>query len=169
MTAAAITATLAKRRTAYLDGIADAALADEDAKAEHDNKVAEAAKAARKHREELSLRRDKLVEDRLAALTEAENNCRAMIKAMGKVLSLGADASAVYNALGERPPPGLAGESAMRMLGEKLSAALKTITKNGARFGSLMLARTWRQATQSWTEESIAPVRRTETRSTDDV
>ncbi len=162
MTAAAITATLAKRRTAYLDGIADAALADEDAKAEHDNKVAEAAKAAGKHREELSRRRDKLVEDRLAALTEAENNCRAMIKAMGKVLQLGADASAVYNALGERPLPGLAGESCMRMLGEKLSAVLKPITKNGPRLGTLMLARTWRQPDQSWAEDTIARVGRTE-------
>ncbi len=85
-----------------------------------------------------------------------------MVASMSEVLSLGADASAVYNALGERPPPGLGGESAMRMLGERLSAGLKTITKNGPRFGTLMLARTWRQASQSWTEESIAPVRRTE-------
>ncbi len=124
--------------------------------------VEAAEEAERKRREELTAKRDKLVEERLEALTEAENNCRAMIKAMGNVLQLGADASAVYNALGERPPPGLAGESAMRMLGDRLSVALGTITKSAGRFGGMTLARSWRKSSQSWTEELIAPVRRTE-------
>ncbi len=155
-------ATLATRRREYLDGVADDALREQDEAAARRQAAAEAERVAKRRHAELSRRRDKLVQERLEALTEAENNCRAMIKAMGHVLQLGADASAVYNALGERPLPGLAGESCMRMLGEKLSAVLKPITKNGPRLGTLMLARTWRQPDQSWAEDTIARVGRTE-------
>ena len=161
-------ATLATRRAAVVERLADEVIAEEDEVERRRAEAAAAERAAEKQRLELSSRRDALAEERIEALTEAEKHCRAMIKAMGRVLQLGADAGGVYGALGERPPPGQACESAMRMLGERLSAALKTLTKNGSRFGSLMLARTWRQPDQSWTEEAITPVRRTEQENRED-
>ncbi len=162
-------ATLATRRREYLDSVADAALHEQDEAAARRKEAAEAERVAKRRHQELSRRRDSLVEERLGALTEAERNCRAMIKAMGRVLQFGAEAGAVYGTLGERSPPGLSGPSAERALGDRLSVALGTLTKSAGRFGGVTLARSWRKSSQSWTEESIAPVRRTETRNTDNV
>ena len=169
MTAAAMTAILEKRRTEVLAGIADERIAEADA-TEARRKESEAAAAAeRKRRAALKAKRDNLVEERLEALTEAEASCRSMVAAMHKVRSCGGELATVYVALGEHCPPGLAGESAMRSLGDKLSAALRSLANNGGRFGGVTLARSWRQPDQPWAEDAIARVGRTETRGTDNV
>lgn len=160
MTAA--TATLAKRRTAYLDNLADSALREEDEAVTRRQEAAEVERAAEKRRLEMSRRRDVLVQERLEALTEAETAGRKMVAAMHKVRSFGGELATIYVALGDQCPPGLAGESAMRSLGDKLSATLRPLANNGGRFGGVTLARTWRQPDQPWAEDAIARVGRTE-------
>ena len=161
--------TLAKRRTAYLHGVADAALAQEDEAERERAARAETEAAEAKRRAELTAKRDKLVEARLEALTAAEAACHEMIAAMGKVLSLGGELAAVYVALGEvRPRTGLSGGSAKDSLSVKLSATLRPLADKGGRFGNVVLARSWRQVDQPWSEEGVARLGRTEQEKIDD-
>ncbi len=153
------------RRREVLDRIADDVLAEEAETVRRRTEVEAAEEAERKRREELTAKRDKLVEERLEALSAAEASCRSMVAAMHKVRSCGGELATVYVALGDHCQTGLAGESAMRSLGDKLSAALRSLANNGGRFGGVTLARSWRQPDQPWAEDAIARVGRTETRS----
>ena len=112
-------ATLATRRAAVVERLADEVIAEEDEVERRRTEAAAAARAAEKQRLELSSRRDALAEARLGALSVAEAACHEMVTTMGKVLSLGGELAGVYVALGERPPPGISRQSAERSLGDK--------------------------------------------------
>ena len=166
-------ATLATRRREYLDSVADAALHEQDEAEARRKEAAEAARAAKKRHAESSRRRDEVTEARYAVLRKAEKHCRAMVACMVEYVDLGPQLVGLYSALAERPPPGTGKVSSERMIAELLSATMRPVVGHQARqfggVGGMTFMRTWRQPDQSWTEEAITPVRRTEMRSTDNV
>ncbi len=98
--------------------------------------------------------------ERLKALATAEAACREMCSQIASVLDLGQQLHELYAALGETGPPALAGQAAVRALSEKLSAALKTLSRDPERFGSMQLVRSWRRPDQSWCDDRLTPGRR---------
>ncbi len=161
-------AALVKRRKAYHDAVADAALAEQDAAETRRAEMEAAMEAERARREELSRRRENARTGRNEELSAAEKNCRAMIKHMARSQEFGEEEASLCVALGERPPPGLSGPSVKDSLSAKLSATLRQLADHGGRFGGMTLARSWRQPGEPWTTEGIARRGPTEQEKIDD-
>jgi len=141
--------TTARKRV--LDGIADAALAQEAEAEARKVELAEAEKAAAERRAKLSRRREKLSAERLAAVTEAEKAAEAMVAVFHNVQELAADELAVRAELGESGM-GLSAEGLARRLSAYLSSTLKTLPRAmDRRYGEIKLTNCASHNAKDWT------------------
>ena len=147
--ATAETATVARKRV--LDGIANAALAEEAEAEARRVELAEAEAAAEKRRRELSSQREKLATERLAAVAEAEKAAAAMVAAFRRVQTLASEELAVRAELGESGQ-GLSAEGLARRLSAYLSSMLKTLPRAmDRRYGEIKLTNCASHNAKDWT------------------
>jgi len=138
--ATAETATAARGRV--LDGIADAALAQEAEAEARKVELAEAEAGAAKRRAGLSSRLEKLSAERLEAVAAAEKAAGALVAALSRIHTLAADEHTIATELGV-PAQGLWFGSVARRLSGYLSDALRDIpASTPRRYGELGLTST---------------------------
>lgn len=127
---------LEARRAAYLEQVADDALALEDATEEQRAAMEQATQEAAERRVMLEQTVERLSLERGDAVGRAEEACRSMVTAFADILSLNDDLRAAVTQLGDGAP--MSPIETERRLSLMLAAQLATISRSsGPTFGGL--------------------------------
>jgi len=143
---AALDQQLAEARAAF-EGLDDA----EAEQGRRGRELADQAGAAARAAVETEI--DAALRVRGEAVARAEEHCREMCSAIADALAAGHKAAVLAASIGKAVPGGLMGDSGCRWFGERISSVLRNVTNSPARFGGVMLQRTWRRADQVWADD----------------